>query len=1083
MAVERLSSNLDFNQGDRLMILYGPGTQDSFITDDYIEADIELALWNLLKQQGFERIVYFNTNQSIYFLDERSRELSIPKTKSAQSKSETSGGSAPALKRCRGPLGNLNVAANARTSQPAQQVPGTARSAISDVMSAGLLDAFIRKNDCKTALVFSQAEITLRFFSDPRILAGKFSSWLRLPASNPSVCLLIFSSPAYQELCDIARRFEYLPDLFANLERKRGSNRQYNVALIGGAQDAEMNRLLDYSRLRHGVQINWRERKKLEQWMAAENVEAKSWLSRLKNTGQLDRETVRKNRWLESMPADDRDALTRLNELTGLAPVKQNIAELAAVKKLEKENEERGIIVGEPLRLHLVFSGNPGTGKTTVARLMGEIYRDMGLLKRGHLIEATYSDLVGNVVGDTAIKTNALIDRAIDGVLFIDEAYQLAEKERGGFGQEALDAVMTRMENERKRLCVIEAGYPERMRQFLDSNPGFRRRFGEIITFPDYSTEELMIILNKKIAARKLSCTPELNEQLDLIIQNIPRDEKFGNAGEMEKLLQGMDRRHALRVSKNQLPFDEPYTPDDVSAEYKQYLPPAVPGMDELMKELEDMVGLKGVKAFVRRQVSRLRYDLNHPPKGKKSQARSLHMVFTGNPGTGKTSVARLFGKIFRELGILRKGHVKEVSRGDLVAEYVGQTAPKTRSVVKDALDGVLFIDEAYALDEGKTLGANFGKEAIDELVKQMEDHRDRLVIIVAGYPEPMKRFLDSNPGLESRFTQFVHFEDYSTSELRDILKKFMESEGLLISDAAEKKALAFLNQQKNIKNENFGNARAVRNLVQEMSDRLKDRVVEGEDRGENLPDPNLILPVDIPFEDEQVEETYPSKPAHQHIDVADLMPEFTNQVNSLAKVRNGVVFVQVQNGQGETGTGTGFLISPKGLCLTAYHVVEEAEHIRVWFEGKASQVFQAELIGWDKTADVALLRLPDGDYPFVFLSKYGDLPSLGDPVGVLSYPLGEELGKEVSFTEGSVSAVRNWQNQLTMIQIQAPLTHGSSGGPVFRRSDWCVIGWVHGGVKQDVASGLNFAVSIDEFHSRFGFGKPGLSAVETEEK
>jgi S1-C subfamily serine protease/AAA+ superfamily predicted ATPase len=1063
MAIERLQYPLDFNQGDRLIMLYGPGTQDSFISQDYLEWDIETALWQLLHEKGFERIVFFNTNQSIYFLDQKSKEVSLPKTKGALAHHAA----APPLKRCKGPLGDLNLAARPKSPELGAEAFRSA-PALSDVMALSLMDTFIRKNDHKTALVFSQAETTFRFFNDLRLLAGKFSSWIRLPASNPNICILIFSTPTYQDLCETAQRFEYLPDLFANLQTKRGSNRQYNIAFIGGPEEQEIHRLVDFCRLKYGVAVNWRERRKLELWMTAENLEAKTWLNRLKNSGALNRAVCRKMGWLTSMPDDERDALTRLNELVGLQPVKENITELIALLKDKEQREAQGFGSGEPLRLHLVFSGNPGTGKTTVARLMGEIYRDMGLLRRGHLIEAKPSDLIGNVVGDTAIKTNAQVDLALDGVLFIDEAYQMADKERGGFGQEALETLMVRMENDRKRLCVIVAGYPQRMQQFLDANPGLQRRFEKVIPFPDYTNEELMAILQSKIEKLGLSCTPELNEQLVRIVQNIPRDEKFGNAGEIEKLLQGLEKRRAVRKLQNRLPVNEPFSIEDIPDDYRVYLPPPLPGMDLLLNELNEMVGLQEVKTFVRRQVSRLRWEQNRPTAVKSNQPRSLHMVFTGNPGTGKTSVARLMGKIFKELGLLRKGHVVEVSRGDLVAEYVGQTAPKTRAAIQRALDGILFIDEAYALDEGKTFAANFGKEAIDELVKQMEDHRDRLVVIVAGYPELMKNFLDSNPGLASRFTQYVQFADYSPNELMQILHRFVENEGLTISPQAAEKALAYLLAQRAAKPASFGNARAVRNLVQEMSDRLKERVVSLEDAGAIITDAHLILPEDVPVQTATSPAGPAKRPDFHHIRLSSLPHEPPSQPQSLETVRRAVIYLTAQTPSGEVQSASGFIISPQGLCLTACHFVEGAQFFQARLEYPIKGVLPLELLGWDKTADLAVLQLPEGSYPFVHLAPPGSIPPLGEPVGVLGYPLGEELGSEVTYTEGSVGAIRTLVNGITVIQMQAPVTHGSSGGPVFRRSDWRVIGWVFGGISQEVASGFNFAVSIEEFHKRF---------------
>jgi AAA+ superfamily predicted ATPase len=190
------------------------------------------------------------------------------------------------------------------------------------------------------------------------------------------------------------------------------------------------------------------------------------------------------------------------------------------------------------------------------------------------------------------------------------------------------------------------------------------------------------------------------------------------------------------------------------------------------------------------------------------------HIVFTGNPGTGKTTAARLIGQIYHSLGRLRKGHCVEVSRADLVAGYVGQTAIKTSEKIQDALDGVLFIDEAYALN-GHTEN-DFGREAIDTLVKGIEDHRERLVVVVAGYTEPMERFLRSNPGLKSRFNNHIIFSDYSKWELGQILEKMVESEGFILHSEVLETAKNYL-EQSEICGGHFGNGRSVRNLFGEM--------------------------------------------------------------------------------------------------------------------------------------------------------------------------------------------------------------------------------------------------------------------------
>ena len=232
--------------------------------------------------------------------------------------------------------------------------------------------------------------------------------------------------------------------------------------------------------------------------------------------------------------------------------------------------------------------------------------------------------------------------------------------------------------------------------------------------------------------------------------------------------------------------------------------------MEALQKELDGYIGLAGIKKEVRSLINLARVHQMRRKQGLPEADLSLHMVFSGNPGTGKTTIARLMARIYHSLGILSKGQLVEVDRSGLVAGYVGQTALKTGKAVESALGGVLFIDEAYALN-GR--GDNdFGQEAIDTLLKAMEDHRDDLVVIVAGYDELMDGFIHSNPGLESRFNRFLHFDDYTTEELLDIFKMRCEKNGYTLDEAAEAAV------RKRIEEENgpsFGNGRGVRNLFE----------------------------------------------------------------------------------------------------------------------------------------------------------------------------------------------------------------------------------------------------------------------------
>ena len=242
-------------------------------------------------------------------------------------------------------------------------------------------------------------------------------------------------------------------------------------------------------------------------------------------------------------------------------------------------------------------------------------------------------------------------------------------------------------------------------------------------------------------------------------------------------------------------------------------------------QELEDLIGLENVKQEVKSLANFVKLQKQRQQKGLKTPKLSYHLVFTGSPGTGKTTVARIVARIYKDLGILKKGHTVETDRSGLVAEYVGQTATKTNAIVDSALNGVLFIDEAYALVPENSSN-DYGQEAISTLLKRMEDDRDKLVVIIAGYTNEMKRFIDSNPGLQSRFNRYINFPDYSAKELVKIFHMYMKKNQYTISDEADSLLNEKLDYAVEHKDRNFGNARYVRNVfekaIQMQANRLE---------------------------------------------------------------------------------------------------------------------------------------------------------------------------------------------------------------------------------------------------------------------
>jgi SpoVK/Ycf46/Vps4 family AAA+-type ATPase len=524
-----------------------------------------------------------------------------------------------------------------------------------------------------------------------------------------------------------------------------------------------------------------------------------------------------------------------LNDLIGMDNVKAQLKSVRNWVTVQRRREQVGVLNCKPL--HFLFAGNRGTGMTCIGRLLAHMLRDLRVLETGQFIEVNPKDILNAAhTGDAEKKVSEWIERAKGGLLMINDAHLLRQtdsRSRENAGIEAVMALTKAMEKNLDKtkqvwpqpFVVIVAGQRAEMNALLAANAAFERLASTQIEFQDFEVEELVQLTKRVAQKRKFTIAKDVTDaKLSVCVRRFQGkggvDAK--NLRQVGLLLDEAIQRQTDRVFEEGVMSKEGLTKlNEKDFNGDGELPAQIndPAQDAL-KQLNTIVGLDGVKQFVRGLYAQLKTEQQRREAGMgTSGLGSLHMLFVGNPGTGKTTIARVVAQLLQKMGLLRTGHLVECDRSQLVAGYCGQTALKTRAVVESAFGGVLFIDEAYALVQGDR--DSFGTEALDTLIRLVEDHRSDLVCIMAGYRNEMAELVARNPGLQSRFPTTIEFPDYSLEQLMQIAERMLLQDCMMLSIDGTPKLQKFLQRlMQAVRGGALGNGRAVRNVLEKAKRR-----------------------------------------------------------------------------------------------------------------------------------------------------------------------------------------------------------------------------------------------------------------------
>ncbi|MBO4416507.1 MAG: AAA family ATPase [Bacteroidales bacterium] len=506
-----------------------------------------------------------------------------------------------------------------------------------------------------------------------------------------------------------------------------------------------------------------------------------------------------------------------INELPGWENFKARMNEMVSRCSIGALRKEAGLASNRPT-LHTVIMGNPGTGKSSCVPYMTSLYKALGLLDTDDIHTTRVSMLAtSNVNGEYERMISEIIN-AQGGTLVFENAHELYRTDKSNnydTEQRIIRALVDALEDDKTypRWMLVLEGEPDGLESVLASNPDLKKHLGQPIYMEDFKPEELFRMVDECCNSRDLKLSPKARTKLEMYILHKynHRGAGFQNAW----LVQELFDEHIIPAMYNRLQAFSNPTPEDLQTVEAADIPMISIATGKEMEALDELVGLGTIKTKVKDYLNAVNLAGRRMERGLPTNMPRLHMAFLGNPGTGKTTVAEIIGKVFASWGILSGGRVIRTERSQLVGQWIGETEHKMRNLLDRARGNILFIDEAYQLVEGANDRKDYGRIVMDSLLTELGKDNQDMVVILAGYTAPMKRLLESNEGIESRFPNVFNFEDYTTDELVEIGKLMIKKQGFTLTPGAEANMRTIIEAEAEKPSPRFGNGRFVSNLLQ----------------------------------------------------------------------------------------------------------------------------------------------------------------------------------------------------------------------------------------------------------------------------